>query len=586
MTTARTPEVQLPRPGEVLAGKYRIDSIVGTGGMGVVMGAVDVSLGRAVAIKFLSPQKLARPGARERFEREARAAAQIQSEHVVRVYEIGNMPPQGTPFIVMEHLRGADLSQVLHSRGGLAIDEAVDYVLQACEALGEAHARGIVHRDLKPQNLFLTQRPDGSPCVKVLDFGISKAQEDEQQNLTSTDMVMGTPLYMSPEQVRSLKNVDQRADIWALGSILFELVTASPVFEAPSMSALCAMIATDPPVPLRARRPQAPAELEQVVLRCLHKDPNGRFQDVAALADALTPFASPRGRDSAMRVSRVVRAGASHVALAGSVPPMAAAQMQATSGTTMSASGAALAPTHPSHPFGGGPMQHPPTTQQTWQQSPTGSMMPLPQQLAPPKPAGGGGGGLVIALGVVTAVVVLGVVGGGIYWWRSHQVDAPTVANTSPTATSVATVTTSTSTSTSTSTTAGAKTTPTAKPAEVKDAGAAPVAVDAGAPKPAADAGGGGGGASPNEEAERNKALAAQAQQRCDMYTRDMTTFARTPDDRKKAAERAKTFTCLKGPQASSCERQVCLNACTYLNDATCLQQINYTINHGPKPPY
>ena len=329
MTTARTPEVQLPRPGEVLAGKYRIESIVGTGGMGVVMGATDVSLGRPVAIKFLSPQKLARPGARERFEREARAAAQIQSEHVVRVYEIGNMPPNGTPFIVMEHLRGADLSQVLQSRGGLAIEEAVDYVLQASEALGEAHARGIVHRDLKPQNLFLTQRPDGSPCVKVLDFGISKAQEDEQQNLTSTDMVMGTPLYMSPEQVRSLKNVDQRSDIWALGSILFELLTAAPVFEAPSMSALCAMIATDPPVPLRARRPQAPPELEAVILRCLHKDPNGRYSDVAALADALTPFASPSGRDSAMRVSRVVRASGSapHVALAGSAPPMMAAPM-------------------------------------------------------------------------------------------------------------------------------------------------------------------------------------------------------------------------------------------------------------------
>jgi eukaryotic-like serine/threonine-protein kinase len=576
----------------VLAGKYRIESIVGTGGMGVVMGAADVSLGRAVAIKFLSPQKLARPGARERFEREARAAAQIQSEHVVRVYEIGNMPPQGTPFIVMEHLRGADLSQVLQSRGGLPIDEAVDFVLQSCEALGEAHARGIVHRDLKPQNLFLTQRPDGSPCVKVLDFGISKAQEDDQQNLTSTDMVMGTPLYMSPEQVRSLKNVDHRSDIWALGSILFELLTASPVFEAPSMSALCAMIATDPPLPLRARRPQAPPELEQVILRCLHKDPNGRFQDVAALADALTPFASPRGRDSAMRVSRVVRGAAPHVALAGSVPPMGAAQM-VTSGTTMSAAGGQMAPTYLSHPPGGGPMQHPPTTQQTWQQSPTGSMIP-PQPMAAPPRQSGGGSGLVIALGVVAGLVLVGAVGGGIFYWRSHQVDAPTVANTSPSATGALTApvnaSTSTTTSTSTSTGGGAKTAPTSptspKPADAKDAGAAPAAADAGAPKPAADAGGGGGGTNPNEEAERNKVLAAQAQQRCDNYTRDMTTFARTPDDRKKAAERAKTFTCLKGPQASSCERQVCLNACTYLNDAMCLQQINYTINHGPKPAY
>jgi serine/threonine-protein kinase len=242
----------------VLCGKYRIESIVGEGGMGIVLGAVDTSLGRPVAIKLLLPQQVAHDGAVPRFLREARAAAAIQSEHVVRVFEVSTLP-DGSPFIVMEHLRGADLAHILAQRGALSVEEACDVVLQVCEALAEAHAHGIVHRDLKPQNLFLTQRPDGSPCVKVLDFGISKAADEGAPNLTSTGMVMGTPLYMSPQQVRALKTVDARADIWALGAILFELLTTSSIYQAPSVSALCAMIAMDPPTPLRARRPEAPA---------------------------------------------------------------------------------------------------------------------------------------------------------------------------------------------------------------------------------------------------------------------------------------------------------------------------------------
>src|SRR5688572_14572709 len=305
VNTVRQPDAQLPRPGDVVAGKYRIESVVGTGGMGVVLGAVDVSLGRPVAIKFLAPSKSRKESAIARFHREARAAAALQSEHVARVFEVGTLP-NAAPFIVMEHLRGADLSQVLLGRGALSIEEACDYVLQACEALGEAHTRGIVHRDLKPQNLFLTQRPDGSPCIKVLDFGISKANDDETQNLTSTGTVMGTPLYMSPEQVRSLKNVDARSDVWALGIILFELLTGAPVYIAPTASALCTMIAMDPPTPLRAKRPDAPSQLEAVILRCLEKDPASRFPNVGALADALAPYATERGRQSASRISRMI----------------------------------------------------------------------------------------------------------------------------------------------------------------------------------------------------------------------------------------------------------------------------------------
>ena len=553
-------DVQLPRPGEMVAGKYRIESIVGTGGMGVVMGATDQSLGRPVAIKFLSPQKLAREGARERFMREARAAAQIQSENVVRVYEVGTTE-SGAPFIVMEQLRGADLAQVLQGRGGLGIDEAVDFVLQACEALGEAHARGIVHRDLKPQNLFLTQRPDGSPCVKVLDFGISKAMDEQQPNLTSTDMVMGTPLYMSPEQVRSLKNVDHRSDIWALGSILFELLTASPVFDAPSMSALCAMIATDPPVPLRARRPQAPPELEQVILRCLHKDPNGRYQDVAALAEALMPFASPRGRDSAMRISRVVRGGPGLVALAGSVPPGPAAEQLVTMGTTVSAA---------ARPSFGPPMQGsqgpPPTTQQTWQQQPTG---PMPMQVPPKK----SGGGVFIALGLVAGLVVIAGGGGGYAYWRAKHLDASSIPSATPASSASSSPTPATTTSAATSNTSAHTAT--------KDAGAP--AHDAGAPNVAKDAGA--GSDKDKAEKERIAALAAHNREQCNVYQQDMTTFARTDEQRKKAAERAKMFTC-RGQVSTSCERQVCMQACGILGDGNCLRDMQYVIDHGMAPPY
>ncbi len=308
MNSVRPSENQLPRAGDIVAGKYRVESVIGTGGMGVVLGAEDTSLGRRVAIKFLAPNKARNEDAAARFVREARAAASLQSEHVVRVFEVGTLP-NGASFIVMEHLAGGDLAQLLAGRGPLPVEEAADYLLQACEALAEAHGKGIVHRDLKPQNLFLATLPDGSGSVKVLDFGISKAIDDVAPNLTATDTVMGTPLYMSPEQVRSLKSVDLRSDVWALGAILFELLTAAPIYEATTATALCAMIAMDPPTLLRTKRPSAPAELEAVISRCLHKDPAGRFQDVAAFADALVPFATDRGRVSAARVSRVVRAG-------------------------------------------------------------------------------------------------------------------------------------------------------------------------------------------------------------------------------------------------------------------------------------
>jgi len=613
----------------MVCGKYRIESVVGAGGMGVVMGATDTSLNRPVAIKFLSPDRAARDGAVARFLREARAAASIQSEHVVRVFDVSTLP-NGAPFIVMEHLRGGDLAQLLATRGALPIDEAADYVLQSCEALGEAHGRGIVHRDLKPQNLFLTQRPDGSSSIKVLDFGISKAIEEGGQNLTATDTVMGTPLYMSPEQVRSLKNVDARADIWALGSILFELLTMAPIFQAPSASALCAMIAMDQPTPLRALRPQAPPELEAVILRCLHKDPAGRFQDVAALADALAPFASERGRLSATRVSAVVRRGSAaggppyRNESGGTVPtpfgsgPAAPAMapypvggvvggMHSTSGTgpTMGdASGPATrfsgapAPSvsHPpmggSGPAGFGPSQPPPgvhqhpTTQSTWHQTQSGTTHATP-------PGKRGSGVIIAMLGVLTGLLLLGLIGGGAYVYVGRK-DAAAAAAAASAAdagrpgavASTAPIPTLTTTTTATTTPTDGKTTPIAPkakdagaPSSQKDAGAAPGPSPAPTPTPTP---------TPDrdkEEAERNAALGRQAEANCKVHQQNMTTFARDEASRKQAAERAKMFTC-KGQSSSKCERQVCLQACMVLNDQMCIQQINYVINHGQPAKY
>src|SRR5882724_4843576 len=216
-----------PREGDVLAGKFRIERVLGVGGMGMVVSAMHIHLDERVAIKFLLPEALSNGEAVARFGREARAAVKIRSEHVARVTDVGALDT-GAPYMVMELLRGQDLSQLLRDQGALSVHLAVLYVLQACEALAEAHAIGIVHRDLKPANLFLTSRADGSPCVKVLDFGISKVTSasgsGSDMGMTRTQSIMGSPLYMSPEQMASSRDVDQRADIWAVGCVLYELV--------------------------------------------------------------------------------------------------------------------------------------------------------------------------------------------------------------------------------------------------------------------------------------------------------------------------------------------------------------------------
>src|SRR5450432_4668375 len=288
-------------PGEIIAGKYEVQRLIGSGGMGYVVSALHVELGEKVALKFLRPEALAIPELVERFAREARAAAKIRSEHIARVFDVGSLP-DGVPFIVMEHLEGQDLCDVLHQQGPMPIKVAVDYVMQACEALAAAHAAGGVHRDIKPENLFLTRHAQGLDFIKILDFGISKvALQPGKRAFVRTQMPLGSPVYMSPEQIRSSEHVDARTDIWSLGCVLFELLTGVPAFDEPSLMQLSAAILEHDPVPLRELIPDAPVELENVILRCLEKDVTKRYGNIAELAIALYPFAPRRSRISAER---------------------------------------------------------------------------------------------------------------------------------------------------------------------------------------------------------------------------------------------------------------------------------------------
>jgi serine/threonine-protein kinase len=287
------------RPGAVLLDKYRVESVLGRGGMGIVLRVTHLHLGEELAIKILLPEAADDPEVRVRFLREAQSAVRLRGEHVTRVSDVG-MLPEGVPYIAMEYLRGVDLAGELGRRGMLPPGDTVDYVLQVCEALAEAHALGIVHRDIKPGNLFLTYRPDGTPLVKVLDFGISKVPIAGPGLLTRTDTVMGTPGYMSPEQMKASKDVDSRSDIWAVGIVLYECLNSRRPFDAESFSAVVFKVATEPPPPMV---PRIPRGLQAVVLRCLEKDRAARFPSIAELAAALAPFARD-GRAAGIVVER------------------------------------------------------------------------------------------------------------------------------------------------------------------------------------------------------------------------------------------------------------------------------------------
>jgi serine/threonine-protein kinase len=298
------------RAGDVINGKYRVDSVLGSGGMAVVLGAFHLQLLQPVALKFLRPDVASCDVTRARFHREARALGQIESEHVARIMDVEALS-DGTPFLVLEYLTGHDLGEELNRRGAFEPSEAVDLVLQACEAMAEAHAAGIIHRDLKPDNLFLAERADGSRIVKVIDFGISKvttgsgAYSLRDSAVTRTTNVVGSPMYMSPEQLRSARTVDARSDVWSLGATLYELLSCRTPFVNGTVPEVCAAVLKDPIVPLLQRKPDLPPQLVAAVERALEKDPDSRYRDVVSFAQAIAPFAAAFSSERVARIARV-----------------------------------------------------------------------------------------------------------------------------------------------------------------------------------------------------------------------------------------------------------------------------------------
>ena len=277
--------------GDVLAGRYRVERVLGRGGVAIVLSVTDLADGSPRALKLLGRAARALPSTVERFFREARAMSHLHSPHAVRIFDVGTFD-DGAPYLVMEHLEGTDLGAAVKRRGALPAHEAALYVLQACEAIGEAHANGIVHRDLKPRNLFLTQGADGKPCVKVLDFGFSKqlTLSERQRSLTLSNAVLGSPAYMSPEQVISPSDVNARTDLWSLGVVLYQLVTGQLPFKGDDAAAMIAQVMRGAPTPPSTLRSGLPLALDAVILRCLEKDPSQRFASTAELSAALAPF--------------------------------------------------------------------------------------------------------------------------------------------------------------------------------------------------------------------------------------------------------------------------------------------------------
>jgi serine/threonine-protein kinase len=303
------------REGDVVAGKYRVERTIGSGGMGFVVAARHLTLGEPVALKFLLAHQSSNRETVERLMREARATFRLRSAHSVRVHDVGELPA-GNLYIVMELLEGRDLRAELSARGPLPPGDVVAYAVDACDALHEAHALGIVHRDLKPGNLFLTTSAHGRAMVKVLDFGMSKLDpalyEGEGGPLTLPETALGTPRYMAPEQWQSAANVDLTADIWALGVVMYELLTGKPPLHKMQLAERqTRLLAGAIPSP-REARPDIPGELERVVMHCLRADPRARWGSAAHLARALRKAVPP----SVAEVVEITRTGVTAV-----VPP-------------------------------------------------------------------------------------------------------------------------------------------------------------------------------------------------------------------------------------------------------------------------
>ncbi len=293
--------------GEIFAGKYRVERVLGRGSMGVVVAATHLGLGRVVALKFMFGGGAQKAEQTARFRREAQVAAMLKSPHAGQVLDVGELDAE-TPYIVMEYLEGQDLAAVLKARGSLPVEEAISLILQACDAVAEAHSMGIVHRDLKPANLFVALDSTFCPCMKVLDFGVSKLG-DAHLGLTQTGQMLGSPLYMSPEQINSSRDADARSDIWALGVILYELLAGTTPFHADRVLELYRKLSTEPPSPLERHRPDVAPGLCAVIMQSLEKDRDRRWPSpsVAAFAAALAPYAPAAAAPYVARIARVQR---------------------------------------------------------------------------------------------------------------------------------------------------------------------------------------------------------------------------------------------------------------------------------------
>ncbi|HET8932410.1 MAG TPA: serine/threonine-protein kinase, partial [Polyangiales bacterium] len=281
---------QIPfEPGQLIHGKYELLRLLGSGGVGYVVAARHIGFDDLVALKFLRPEFATHQEAVSRFTIEARASFRLRSEHVARMLDVDIH--DGVPFIAMELLEGQDLRNLLEARRVLEVAPTVDYLLQTCEALAAAHAIGVIHRDIKPENLFLLGNGDGHEHLKVLDFGISKVAvrgDNRKTHQALTRLAVGTPPYMSPEQVRASSALDARSDIWSVGCVLYELLTGTAPFDRVSLMQACAAVLEDEPHAPHELNTQVPEGLSEIVMRCLRKDPNDRFADVATLAEALS----------------------------------------------------------------------------------------------------------------------------------------------------------------------------------------------------------------------------------------------------------------------------------------------------------
>jgi serine/threonine-protein kinase len=384
------------KEGDLLAGKYRVERVLGVGGMGIVVAARHEQLDQPVAIKFVRDDALGNEEAVARFLREARAAVKLRSEHAAKVLDVGTLE-SGAPYMVMEYLEGSDLGAVLIERGPLSVASVAEYVVQACEAVAEAHAAGIVHRDLKPQNLFLAATVGGGARVKVLDFGVSKTLASTGGGgLTQTRSMLGSPLYMSPEQMRSSRDVDARSDVWAFGVVLFELLTKRWPYEAETMPELVLKVVTEPPQSLAELRPDVPPAMVEIVERCLRKEPGERYANAAELALALEPFAPPESRVTVERARMAMGS-------TGRGPMVSSPALNIAAAET--------------------PPARPALTPAAWGSGKQGTLVSGTKQ---------SNGGIWIGAGIAVAAII----GGAVFLLRNH--DAPPTAAAPPPAVTVA----------------------------------------------------------------------------------------------------------------------------------------------------